>query len=235
MEKLSQEILKQLDNCAKGSQFPMLDNGYIYLADTRMSVYASQRNWAIIIEVLGYNPRAWKTDGFDNCLYCFGNFLACKSGTENANFLFPISDGISAPLFAENEPEVINPLAKDVKVRENLLSIRDDLADYIKNGIILESPPSIRAFEFLRLLAITHRDLLLATETELRARLIGDIPLMLQVNEWCHPDIANDEKPSENETFILIAEMIDKLDINMYHPSKLPNTHWSNWKDGGTL
>jgi hypothetical protein len=235
MAKLSQEILKQLDNCAKDFGFPMLDNGYVYLADTRMSVFASQRNWAIIIEVLGYNPRAWKTGGFDNCLYCFGNFLSCKIGMENSNFLFPISDGISASLFTEDEPEVINPLAKDVKVRENLIPITTDLDDYARNGIILESPSSIRAFEFLRLLTITHRDLLLATKAELRERLIGDIPLMLQVNEWNHPDIVSGKKPSENETFILIAKMIDKLDINIYRPSKTPNTHWSNWKDSGTL
>ncbi len=235
MPKLSQEILKQLDKCTKDFEFPMLDNGYVYLADTRMSVYVSQRNWAIIIEVLGYNPRAWKTDGFDNCLYCFGNFLACKNGIENSNFLFPISDGVSAPLFAENEPAIISPLARDVKIRENFFPIKNDLNAYAKNGIILESHQSIRAFEFLRLLAVTHRDLLLATEVELRARLTGDIPLMLQVNEWCHPDIVHNEKPSENETFILIAEMIDKLDTSIYYPSKLANTHWSNWKDGGTL
>jgi hypothetical protein len=235
MSKLSQEILQQLDNCAKDFQFPMLDNGYVYLADTRMSVYASQRNWAIIIEILGYHPRAWKTDGFDNCLYCFGNRLACKIGTDNTNFLFPISDGIAAPLFAENEPEIINPLARDVKIRENSFPITNDLNTYARNGIILETPPSVHAFEFLRLLAVTHRDLLLATEAELRARLVGDIPLMLQINEWHHPDLVIGEKPSQNETFIFIAEMIEKLDASVYQPSKLPNTHWSNWKDGGSL
>ena len=235
MAKLSQEILKQLDNCAKNFEFPMLDNGYVYLADTRMSVYASQKNWAIIIEVLGYNPRALKTSGFDNCLYCFGNFLTCKNGMENSNFLFPISDGVSAPLFTDNEPEVINPLAKNVKIRENLIPITNDLDEYAKNGIVLESPPSIHAFEFLRLLTTAHRGLLLATKAELREKLLGDIPLMLQVNEWYHPDIVSGEKPSENETFMMIAKMIDKLDVSIYHPSKLPNTHWSNWKDSGTL
>jgi hypothetical protein len=235
MSKLSQEILTQLDYCAKVFEFPMLDNGYVYLADTRMSVYASQRNWAIIIEVLGYNPRAWKTGGFDNCLYCFGNFLTSKNGTENANFLFPISDGVSAPLFAETQPEIINPFAKDLKIRDTSFPIPNSPDDYASNGIILESPPSVHAFEFLRLLAVTYRDILLATEAELRARLAGNIPLMLQLNEWYHPDIVTGAKPSENETFILIAEMIDKIDTGIYHPSKLPNTHWSKWKDGGTL
>jgi hypothetical protein len=235
MSKLTQEILKRLDKCANDFEFPMLDNGYVYLADTRMSVYASQGNWAIIIEVLGYSPRAWKTDGFNNCLHCFGNFLACKNRIDNANFLFPISDGSSAPLFAEHEPEMISPLATDVKIREILFPITNDLNAYRENGINLESPPAVHAFEFLRLLAATHQDLLLASENELRARLIGDISLILQLNEWHHPDLVSGEKPSENETFMLIAEIIDNLNPNMYRPSKLPNTHWSNWKDSGTL
>jgi len=235
MRNLSQEILKQVDDCAKDFEFPMLDNGYVYPADTRMSVYANQGNWAIIIEVLGYNPRAWQTDGFDNCLYCFGNSLINNPGTNNLNFLFPISDGISASLFAENDPEIINPEAKDLKIRDNPISVTHDPEIYTKNGIVLENHPSIHAFELLRLLSITHRNLLLATESELKARLSGEIPLILRLDEWNHPDVSGDEKPSDNETFVLIAEMIDKLDVSIYHPSKSPNTHWSNWANGGTL
>jgi hypothetical protein len=36
----------------------MLDNGYIYLAATRLSLFRSSRDWAITIEVFGYSPRA---------------------------------------------------------------------------------------------------------------------------------------------------------------------------------
>lgn len=235
MSRLSQEILKQLDNHAKDFNFPILDNGYVYPADTRMSVYADQRHWAIIVEVLGYNPRAWQTDGFDNCLYCFGNFLVNDPDNKNMHFLFPISDGNTAPLFADDEPEVINPLAKDLEIRGNLIPIPRDPGIYSKNGIALEDPPSIRAFELLRLLSVTHRELLLATEAELKERRNGDIPLFIRLDEWYHPDTSGDEKPSQNETFMLIAEAIDKLDRSIYRPTKLPNTHWSNWPGGGTL
>lgn len=235
MSKLSQEILKQLDRRAKEFDFPILDNGYVYPADTRMSVYAAQRHWAIIVEVLGYNPRAWQTDGFDDCLYCFGNFLVNRSDNKNMYFLFPISDGNSAPLFAENEPEFISPLANDLRVRDRLIPITRDPVVYSQNGIILVNPPSLQAFELLRLLSITHRESLLATEDELQGRLNGDIPLLLRLSEWHHPDILSGEKPSQNETFALIAEAIDKLDSSIYQPLKLPNTHWSNWPGGGSL
>lgn len=54
----SAEILEALDDRPSAFYFPMLDNGYIYLAATRLSLFRSSRDWAITIEVFGYSPRA---------------------------------------------------------------------------------------------------------------------------------------------------------------------------------
>jgi hypothetical protein len=40
----------------------MLDNGYVYLAATRLSLYRSATDWAIVIEVFGFSPRAGLPD-----------------------------------------------------------------------------------------------------------------------------------------------------------------------------
>lgn len=40
----------------------MLDNGYVYLAATRLSLYRSATDWAIAIEVFGFSPRAGLPD-----------------------------------------------------------------------------------------------------------------------------------------------------------------------------
>lgn len=48
------EILEPLDAYA----FPMLDNGYVYLAATRLSLFRSSTDWAVAVEVFGYSPRA---------------------------------------------------------------------------------------------------------------------------------------------------------------------------------
>jgi hypothetical protein len=49
------EILRILDSCCDAYTFPMLDNGYVYLAATRLSLFRSPRDWAMVIEVFGFS------------------------------------------------------------------------------------------------------------------------------------------------------------------------------------
>ena len=49
MNWTSERILRVLDASAEQFTFPVLDNGYVYLAATRMSVYRSDGDWAIVI------------------------------------------------------------------------------------------------------------------------------------------------------------------------------------------
>src|SRR6185369_10753239 len=57
-----QEILSILDRCCAAFTFPMLDNGYVYLAATRLSLYRSAADLAVVIEVFGFSPRAGLPD-----------------------------------------------------------------------------------------------------------------------------------------------------------------------------
>ena len=52
------EILEVLDAACDSFAFPMLDNGYVYLAATRLSLFRSAADWAMVIEVFGFSPRA---------------------------------------------------------------------------------------------------------------------------------------------------------------------------------
>jgi hypothetical protein len=65
-------ILKVLDGCAADYWFPMLDNGYVYLAATRLSLHRSPVDWAMVIEVFGYSPRVGLPDLH---VYTFGSRL----------------------------------------------------------------------------------------------------------------------------------------------------------------
>jgi len=58
----SDAILAILDDCCDAFTFPMLDNGYVYLAATRLSVFRSDNDWALVIEVFGFSPRAGLPD-----------------------------------------------------------------------------------------------------------------------------------------------------------------------------
>ncbi len=62
MNYTPQQILAILDDCAEAFTFPMLDNGYIYLAATRLSLFRSETDWAMVIEVFGFSPRAGVPD-----------------------------------------------------------------------------------------------------------------------------------------------------------------------------
>jgi hypothetical protein len=59
--------------------------------------------------------------------------------------------------------------------------------------------------------------------------------VLLNLDQWYHPDLAGDEMPSGNETFQLIAKVLCSGDPSHYKPTNKPNTHWSNWPAGGTL
>lgn len=56
------EILSVLDAASEAFAFPVLDNGYVYLAATRLALFRSERDWAIVIEVFGFSPRAGSPD-----------------------------------------------------------------------------------------------------------------------------------------------------------------------------
>ena len=69
MKHTEADILRVLDNCCDAFTFPMLDNGYVYLAATRLSLFRDNADWAMTIEVFGFSPRAELPDA---SVYCFG-------------------------------------------------------------------------------------------------------------------------------------------------------------------
>ena len=69
-------------------------------------------------------------------------------------------------------------------------------------------------------------------------RRMGVLPGMksiLQLEEWHHPNVVEDDRPSGSETFRQLAQVLATGDAGLYQPSLPPNTHWRNWPDGGQL
>ncbi len=228
------EILGQLDDCALKFEFPMLDNGYVYPADVRLHAYADQHRWALIIEHLGYHLRAGNHDGITNCLHYFGNCLRHKPGTASEDFLMVTADGPNENTFQEEINWYLRSPIGKIYLRDKLV-LFDCTPDslVLKRIVIVEEQPT--GTELLRSLLPTYKDLLMANEKELRRQIPEDIPLLLRIEEWYHPDLAGDELPSANETFQQIASVLYACDASIYAPTQPPNTHWSNWPDGGTM
>jgi len=236
-----EEILSQLDDCAHGYEFPMLDNGYNYPADVRLSAYRDEMRWAIIIEDLNCHNRAYQHDAFSHCAYCFGNCLKGSPGL-GKDFTSSTSDSPNESIFVdgddsveENGSAIVRSDLKEILIRDQIVPVDLTPENLLAKGIALEEAPIIHDYELLRSLLPENRDLLLATEEELHQHVPSDLPLLLRLDEWHHPDLSGDELPSESETFQMIADVLVTGNINRYSPTKAPNTHWSNWPEGGTL
>ncbi|WNG33233.1 hypothetical protein F0U61_06100 [Archangium violaceum] len=231
------EILAMLDEAAARFTFPVLDNGYVYPADVRLSGFSSGAQWALVIEVLGFNTRAGGTEGFDVALYRLGNCIPKgKEGQEGfrLDFVFPVDDGPSGELLVERYGELISPAARDVLIRGKVVPLPAPEV-YPREGIQLVEPTALRAYELLRALVPEHREQLLATDEELREELPRDMPLRVRWDAWRHPDVAGGERPSGLETFRQLAEALARGEGAGLVPPEPPNTHWSHWPLAGQL
>ncbi len=229
------EVLRQLDQSAGAFNFLMLDNGYDYPAAARLSAYSDGNRWAIVIEGLGYHNRCNFHEAIQDVLYLFGNVLSNPPGTSNEGILYPTSDPLDGPLFDEEYGWTVREGMTHIRIRDHLIPIQLDPDSMRALGVELQFPPAVGGHELLRSLVPQHRDRLLATEEDLHERVPTSLPLVLRLDEWHHPDLAGGEIPSKNETFCMVADVIASADHSHYRPTCGPNTHWSNWPDGGSL
>ena len=241
------DILEVLDDCCEAFTFPMLDNGYVYLAATRLSLHRSLADWALVIEVFGFSPRSGLPDlhihTFGSRLRnrdkpsdyvsqeAYDNYIG-KNPHNQSRFFRPIEPGPWQD--GEDLELVAAPAASAVHLRGQALEL-PRLDQFESNAIILEEPARIRTFELCRLLASTHRNLVLATPEERRVSVPDELDELLVLDEWRHPDVVNDELPSDSETFIRLAGVLADGDRASFRACETPNTHWSNWPDGGSL
>jgi hypothetical protein len=210
-----ENILEQLDACCRDFLFPDLNNGYYYAVDARLHAFRDDERWALTVETVGYNPRG--VNLFD-VLHTYGNCLTRgRPGFENEDFLARVDN--MAEVEDRDNPEVYRGDVPII-VRGVPLAVTARAGEYL--------------WETFRRLVPAHRDLLLADERELRARIPEDLPEVLRLDQWHQPDLL-EQPPSAGEVYRLVAEVITTGDVARYRPTLAPNTHWSNWPDSGAL
>lgn len=240
------DILAILDQCSAAHTFPMLDNGYVYLAGTKLSLYRSERDWAMVIEVFGFSPRAGLPDThlytFASQLHdrdppgqysdqeAYDNYLVNNPHNES-RFVYPVPAG---PWQDAEDSELVAEDATEVRVRDRTVPI-PRLADCALQGIELEQAPRVQVFELCRFLAGSMREQVLATPQERRISVPPDVVQILQLEEWHHPNLVADERPSDSPTFQQLARVLATGTVTEYRPVQSPNTHWRNWPEGGSL
>jgi len=247
MTAMAEEILEVLDRCCDAFTFPMLDNGYVYLAATRLSLFRSADDWAMVIEVFGFSPRAGLPDTH---VYTFASRLHDRDSREQyvsdeayqqylannahneSRFVHPVTAG---DWQEDDDGDAVAQDAKHVVVRGRPVDL-PPVGEYARHGIDLEDPPRVHIHELCRYLALVAREDVLASADERRVSVRPELELLLQLEEWNHPDVVDTaERPSGSATFQQLARVLSTGDVSAYSPSSPPNTHWSNWPDGGSL
>jgi len=152
-----QQFLDQIDASAQDFTFPFLDHGFYSAIDVRLHVYRDDKHWAVVIETVGFNPKARSVT---DALTGYG----IRAGSQ-LNRVENIADLI------DDDENYVGGVPIRVRGR--------DLA--------VEAPSGEYFAEVVRDLVPEHRDLLLADESELRALVPPDLPEILRLEAWHHP------------------------------------------------
>lgn len=247
MKNQTDEILTILDRCCDDFSFPMLDNGSVYLAATRLSLYRSKADWALVIEVFGFSPQVGipdtqiftsgsrivglKTEDEFATTKSHLQYLA-KAQHQESRFVFPVDEG---PWQSRHHSHAHAIGASEVIVRGQSIPL-PYLKQYKQFEIEVNSTRDIAVHEACRYLAAIERDRVLATDIERRGNVPDELEQIMQLEEWHHPDVADDSnRPGGSETFQQLAAVLATGDTGLYAPTMEPNTHWKNWPEGGTL
>jgi hypothetical protein len=223
--------LDQFDFSAIMFTFPDLGHGHLFAMDVRLHVYRDEQRWAVVMETVGYHNR---TPNVCNILYPFGNCLPDLAPGAGAG------DYLDEPGYCHQiwhhrldnmdyaDSELLDTTATDLPRRYKAG------VSFVVRGQSLPGPPVAGEdiVTVLRGLLPAHRELFLADEEELRARVPRDLPEILRLDEWHHPP-PDTQRPSATEAFRQIAEVIATGDVTRYAPTLSPNTHWSNWPKSG--
>jgi hypothetical protein len=238
------DILAILDQSAGACSFPMLDNGYVYPAATRLSLFRSDLDWAMVIELFGYSPRAGQPDLFVGTYasrlherdkpdgyvseVAYQNYLVNNPNNE-ARFFQPVQNDT----WIDTDGYQYVTSSGEALLRDIIVPL-PSANEYHKCGIgVAESRPAIH--EFCRYMATNWREKVLATVSERRVSVLPELQQILQLEDWHHPDLAPSELPSDTQCFQQLASVLATGDVSHYRPTEPPNTHWIHWPDAGTL
>ena len=102
------------------------------------------------------------------------------------------------------------------------------LDEYERHGIELLEPDRVHVFEVCRHLAAIAREEVLATSDERRVSVFPEMEQLLQLEEWHHPNVVAEERPSRSRTFQQLAKVLETGQVREYAPKDAPNSDWRN-------
>lgn len=213
MSYSAQDILAVWDNQAADFEFTGFNNMNYDSVDARLHLFRDDARWALVIEEIVDWPAA---DGLMVLSFGSGTGLANEPG------LGPTAYPVEANFDEDDDEELIMPA--EVVVRGERLRVpTEEIAAHAESHDLAES------FSLLVWLVRDHREALFRTSEELSA-LVDGLPHILQLDDWCHPNVYIDGKVSHSATFQQLAQVLASGDTSKYRPSEAPNNRdWQMW------
>lgn len=186
-----QEILFTLDNYRNGLDpaFFELGHPYVYPIDSRINLFRDKGDqWALAIELLGYNPRGgYITLAITYYGHCLINLEYTSDYYSNWYSVYPITRESFENTI---EGECLKPGADHWIVRGEKVKLSHNRKEYEEAGIAVKElqPGEINAEEVGRLLVTQYRDLFRATDEELYKSVPRGLQKILVIDEWYHRD-----------------------------------------------
>ena len=243
------DVIGFLDRCLMQNPiwfFIDLGHPYVYTANSRLTLYANETNWALVSEVSGYNPRAamilLTVTSFGNRLERLELGGDKNQFTRNAEFIPLIKyDAIHAAV--KHFEQSAAPI--EIKVRDRTVLVPAQVSTFVPKIDGGPWPKGADPEDLGRYIAYEYADVCRATNAEKRMHLPSGLPEIMTIDEWHHrswyfshspqsPGPVGDA-PSSYETYRLIAEVLATRDPSRYRPTLKPNSHWSNWPQAGAL
>ncbi|MBN2494909.1 MAG: hypothetical protein JXR96_09995 [Deltaproteobacteria bacterium] len=222
------DILDILDEGAETYDFPMLDNNYFYLGRERLAVFRNRTEWLIAFQGLAFSL---KGGGFVNSTAAFGNALEENGIVRIEDVALESPD--SAFFDAENRFR-LDPLDFKLIIKGTEREFTPSEDAYRMLGIDVRDAGMPKQAKIIRYLSHAIPDELFFRHEEILSicgRTGSGLKVLVELDDWQHPDLLNDEMPSQTTCFRSLAVAIEKNDIGLLDcPKDRCNAHWSNWE-----
>lgn len=254
------DILNDLEETDQETYHFFIDfeHPYFYPAGSRLTLYADENRWAIVFEKSGYSTGnscgEIELEYFGNSLRNLKNGIPADTAASNMKAVILIKNTDLEKLDDGDFEELVAKDKDKIQVRDTFLPIEQDSSKYIAKGIQprdYDNPK--RLFDFyslIRYLDEQYPNILRATDKELRMCLPEDLPKLMQIDQWHHEAYSKHKvptsrteyhyevtgiKPSEYETYRMIADILVSRDTTKWKPTLKPNNHWKNWPNAGHM
>ncbi|RZK01779.1 MAG: hypothetical protein EOO46_19255 [Flavobacterium sp.] len=221
-----------------------LEHPYFHTAGSRLTLYADKTRWAIVFEKSGYANRGYRGEielaYFGNCLTNLQAEGSEEGYTSNMKSIVLI-DNDEMERIENDTDELVAQNIKQVKVRQSMLDIEHDKTVYVQKDItdsVYDNPENLIDIpSLIRYLDEEHQALFRATDKELRMCLPIDLPKLMHIDSWHHEFYYEGDgtKPSDYETYRMIADILVSSDTTKWKPTLQPNNNWRNWRNAGYM